>query len=138
MLYVCVNCSSSRSAASVNQHPPSPPQVSRGRERERVCVFLSCEITSETKMIVVTEAWVRCEIYLTMFLRIPSKCWDQEKCVSGVSKYFSPGILNFVFCHICAILWLIRDYPVVSSGGNRSIQQKPPPNSKLLAAFSHA
>ena len=35
-----------------------------------VYIFLSCEITSETKMIVVTEAWVRCEIDLLMFLQI--------------------------------------------------------------------
>ena len=35
-----------------------------------VCVFLSCEITSKTKMIVVTEAWVLCEIDLTVFLQM--------------------------------------------------------------------
>ena len=44
--------------------------------RERVCVcvlvFLSCEITSITKLIVVTEAWLLCEIDLTMFLHISS------------------------------------------------------------------
>ena len=39
--------------------------------------------------------------------------------------------------HLCQ-LWLIRDYPVVSSGGNRITQRKPPPNSKSLATSSHA
>ena len=33
-------------------------------------VFLSCEITSKTKMIVITEVWVLCEIDITMFLQI--------------------------------------------------------------------
>ena len=32
-----------------------------------VYVFLSCDITSKSKMIVVFEAWVRCETDLTMF-----------------------------------------------------------------------
>ena len=32
-----------------------------------VYVLVSCEITSETKMTAATEAWVRCEIDLTMF-----------------------------------------------------------------------
>ena len=32
----------------------------------------------------------------------------------------------------------MRDLPVVSSGGNRSNQQKPPPNPKSLATYSHA
>ena len=32
-----------------------------------VYIFLSCEITSKTKMIAVTEAWVHCEIDLTVF-----------------------------------------------------------------------
>ena len=31
-----------------------------------VLVFLSCGITSKTKMTVVTEAWLRCEIDITM------------------------------------------------------------------------
>ena len=35
-----------------------------------VNVFLSCEITSKTKMIMVTEAWVRSETDLTMFLHV--------------------------------------------------------------------
>ena len=35
-----------------------------------VFVFLKCEITSKAKMIVVTEAWVICEIDLTMLLQI--------------------------------------------------------------------
>ena len=40
-----------------------------------VLVFLSCENTSNTIiiMIVVTEAWVRCEIDLTMFFQIAFK-----------------------------------------------------------------
>ena len=33
-------------------------------------VFLSCEITSKTEMIVFTEAWVYCEIDLTMFIQM--------------------------------------------------------------------
>ena len=35
-----------------------------------VYIFLSCEITCKTKIRVVTEAWVRCMIDLTMFLQI--------------------------------------------------------------------
>ena len=33
-----------------------------------VCAFMMCEITYKTKIIVVTEAWGRCEINLTMLL----------------------------------------------------------------------
>ena len=35
-----------------------------------VLVFLICEITSKTEMIVVTESWVHCEIDLTVFLQM--------------------------------------------------------------------
>ena len=35
-----------------------------------VYIFLSCDITSNTKMIVVTEAWVLIEIDLAKFLQI--------------------------------------------------------------------
>ena len=35
-----------------------------------------------------------------------------------------------------AILWIIRDYPVVSGGGNRSNRRKLLPNAKSLAKFS--
>ena len=36
-----------------------------------VYIFLSCDITYRTQIIVVTEeAWVRCEIDLTLFLQI--------------------------------------------------------------------
>ena len=41
-----------------------------------VFVFLSCEITSKTKMIVITEAWVLCEIDLTMFYKYLSCFWS--------------------------------------------------------------
>ena len=47
------------------------------------------------------------------------------------------GIWNFVFRHIYVILLLIRDSPGIGSGGNQSIQQKPPPNPKSLVTFSH-
>ena len=41
-----------------------------------VLVFLSCEITSNTKMIMVKEAKVRCEIDLSMFLQISFLFWS--------------------------------------------------------------
>ena len=37
-----------------------------------VLVFLICEITSKTNMIVDTEAWVLCEVNHTMFYKYPS------------------------------------------------------------------
>ena len=44
--------------------------------------------------------------------------------------------LEFRFSsHLCQ-LWLIRDWPVVISGGNRSTRRKPPPNPKSLAKIS--
>ena len=40
---------------------------------------------------------------------------------------------NLVFRHIYAKLWLIRDLPVVSSGGNWSNLQKKRPNPSQLS-----
>ena len=44
-------------------------------------------------------------------------------------------ICNFGYRSNYAILWLIRDSPVVSMGENQSTWQKPPPNPKSLAIF---
>ena len=53
-------------------------------------------------------------------------------------KVFWVFFLEFHFLsHLCQ-LWLLRDKPVVSSGGNQSTRRKPPPNPKSLATFSHA
>ena len=51
-----------------------------------------------------------------------------DVCVFVIDR---PGMLelwNLLFRHICAMLWLICDWLVVSIGGNRSTRRKTPPN----------
>ena len=54
----------------------------------------------------------------------------------SIWHHFDFGIWNFVFCDFCAILWLIRNLPVVSRGGYRSTWWKQQPIPK--STFSHA
>ena len=65
-------------------------------------------------------------------------CTRSQICqATSLTRPFGFCIFEFRFSsHLCQ-LWLIRDLPFVSSGGNRSTRRKPPPNSKSLATFPH-
>ena len=43
-----------------------------------------------------------------------------------------------IFVTYYAIMRLIRDWLIVTGGGNRSTRRKSPPNPESLVAFSHA